>query len=111
MVTKMSGTMEELAWSGPPIAPVRLPFPHTIHRRGFPMFVIARKAKGSDVYAQFAQVDITSDREPTWIADHTDPRVTRILPHQRRGVLMLFARHPKSFERCDLVDDSTLKGD
>ncbi len=83
-----------------------------IRAQGEPMmFVIGRKAKGSDVYAEFAQVDITSHgSEPTWIADHQDPRVTRVLPHQRRGVLTMFARAPKVWERCDLVDLSTLEG-
>ena len=73
------------------------------------MFVIGRKAKGSDVYAEFAQVDITSDREANWIADHTDPRVSGFLPHQRRGILALFARAPKVWERCDIVDLDKVK--
>jgi hypothetical protein len=104
------GTMAELCWSGPPVAPVRVPWPHKHLKRGTQMaeYVVGRKAKGSDVYTEFAQLDILNDREPTWIASHDDPRVTRFLPHQRRGVLTVFARHPKSFERCDLVDLSTL---
>lgn len=73
------------------------------------MYVIARKAKGSQDYAEFAQVDITSDRHPTWIADHQDPRVTRIQPMNRRGVLTLFARSPKVWERCELVELDKVK--
>jgi hypothetical protein len=83
-------------------------FPHHQFRKGKLMYAIGRKAKGSDVHVEFAQVDITSDREPTWIADVNDPRVTRLLPHQRRGALMLFARAPKVWERCDLVDLSKM---
>jgi hypothetical protein len=103
-VTKKSGTMAELAWTGPPIAPVRVPFPHRVFRKETGMYVIARKGKGSQAYVEFAQVDITSDREPTWIPNHKDPRVTRVLPQQRRGILTLFARSPKAWERCELVE-------
>lgn len=102
------GTMEELCWSGPPIAPVRVPFPHTRFRKVDTMFVIGRKAKGSDVYAEFAQVDILSDREPVWHTDPRDIRVTAFQAFQRRGILMKFAKQPKVFERCDIVALSTL---
>jgi hypothetical protein len=79
------------------------------------MFVIARKGKGSSAYAEFASIGrmmlVGADggtEDVKWIADRMDPRVTLILPHQRRGILTLFARHPKVFERCDLVELSSL---
>jgi hypothetical protein len=106
------GTMAELCWSGPPVAPVRVPWPHKHLKRGTQMaeYVVGRKAKGSDVYAEFAYIPmVVSDAlDVKWYGTPNVPMVTRYQPFQRRGVLTIFARYPKVFERCDLVDLSTL---
>lgn len=108
-----SQTMAELAWTGPPIAPVRVPIYRPHLQGNGTMYLLARKAKGTDQYTEFASMagmflDPSRD-DVTWIADRKDPRVTRLLPMQRRGALALFARHPKVFERCDLVSIETLE--
>ena len=70
------------------------------------MYVIARKAKGTDVYAEFAYVPFVDFKpeQVQWYGTANQPMVTMIQHFQRRGVLSLFARHPKTFERCDLVE-------
>lgn len=112
------GTMVELCWSGPPIAPVRVPI-YRPHTKGVSMgmYVVGRKAPKSSLpteYANLGSLMLAGEGKPEevqFFANRNDPRVTSFLPHQRRGILTLFARYPKVFERCELVDTTSKESD